>query len=571
MSNDDSAPVRRAGPGADGAADRGRRRLAAYGGWAALGGPLLLAQVVRAPEPLGLDQGLFGCAGLSLLRGEAPYRDVWDSKPPGLFCLYALAFWLFGPGVAAIRILDGAGAVAGAAVVGWLARRWSLCSPRTAALVHILYFHAALFGGYWATGQAETFAGPLVGAAYGLLPCAAGERQGIRCSAAGALLGAAALLKLPMLLFALPVLVWIGLRRAWRPLLAIAGGLAAAILPVLAWLHSIEALDAFVEMVVVYSPLYLEAAAPVHFGAAAWAALSAAAGTAGGLLLPSAAAALAMLGRRCAALARAHRGGHRRAPAAAAAAGGSLTLGGPAWAPCWWVGALAVLAAQRQFAGYHFLPLLPPAALLTGALWRGGARGAVSPVPGARRWLRWAVLSASLLLGANDARAASALYAPNVRYLAGLLSQDAFLRQFATGTFQPAANAELGAYLRERTQADDRILVWGLAPDIYFYARRRASTPYCFHHLLLTDAPISRRLPGLRQRQQRLLDSLAASPPAFILIGHHDANPFEPLPSDEQLRRFPALDRFVRERYALVRTAGTFAVMQRRERASEGY
>lgn len=41
--------------------------------------------------PLDRDEGVFGWIGQSIRRGELPYRDVFDHKPPGAFYLYALA------------------------------------------------------------------------------------------------------------------------------------------------------------------------------------------------------------------------------------------------------------------------------------------------------------------------------------------------------------------------------------------------------------------------------------------------------------------------------------------------
>ncbi|MBI4493561.1 MAG: glycosyltransferase family 39 protein [Chloroflexi bacterium] len=37
----------------------------------------------------GPDQGMFSLEGIAILRGQMPYRDVWDNKPPGLYYTYA--------------------------------------------------------------------------------------------------------------------------------------------------------------------------------------------------------------------------------------------------------------------------------------------------------------------------------------------------------------------------------------------------------------------------------------------------------------------------------------------------
>jgi hypothetical protein len=86
---------------------------------AALGWCVL--QWLRWPEPPGLDQSLFVTYGHWLRRGFVLYRDLWDSKPPGLFAVYALGEACAGARHAP-RMLDAFVAAAAAACMGWLLR-----------------------------------------------------------------------------------------------------------------------------------------------------------------------------------------------------------------------------------------------------------------------------------------------------------------------------------------------------------------------------------------------------------------------------------------------------------------
>src|SRR5690242_18924286 len=45
--------------------------------------------------PIGRDQATFCLIGQGLLRGQVPYRDLWDIKPPGIHCVYALIVKVF--------------------------------------------------------------------------------------------------------------------------------------------------------------------------------------------------------------------------------------------------------------------------------------------------------------------------------------------------------------------------------------------------------------------------------------------------------------------------------------------
>ena len=45
---------------------------------------------------IDIDSGVYSYAGTRILKGELPYRDFWDHKPPGVHYLNALAFRLLG-------------------------------------------------------------------------------------------------------------------------------------------------------------------------------------------------------------------------------------------------------------------------------------------------------------------------------------------------------------------------------------------------------------------------------------------------------------------------------------------
>src|SRR4051794_33526223 len=51
----------------------------------------LFLHVIRLPEPLGVDQGLFACFTRWVPRGLLPYRDLFDSKPPLFLYWWGLA------------------------------------------------------------------------------------------------------------------------------------------------------------------------------------------------------------------------------------------------------------------------------------------------------------------------------------------------------------------------------------------------------------------------------------------------------------------------------------------------
>jgi len=61
---------------------------------------LVLAAFVLLPGLLlgpYQDAGIFATLGEQLTRGELPYRDAWDHKPPGTYVIAALAAAIPGP------------------------------------------------------------------------------------------------------------------------------------------------------------------------------------------------------------------------------------------------------------------------------------------------------------------------------------------------------------------------------------------------------------------------------------------------------------------------------------------
>jgi hypothetical protein len=230
------------------------------------------------------------------------------------------------------------------------------------------------------------------------------------------------------------------------------------------------------------------------------------------------------------------------------------------WLTPWLVLALAAVLLQRQLAGYQFLLAVPPLAITAAAgLHALAARVRAGPRP--QRIIAGAVLLAVALLAVRQVGDWRTAYGPGVRHRFGDLSRERYLRSFAVDL--PATEERAAAYLRARTQPGDGILVWGLSPGIYALADRHPVTRYPFHKLLMTEAPLSRMIPGLEDRRAELMRRLEADPPAYILVGRNDRNGFEPQDSIEGMLAFAAFFRFVDTRYREETKIGRFVVLRR--------
>jgi len=73
--------------------------------------------------PLDRDEGGYGYAGQAILRGEVPYRDFLDHKPPGLFYLFTFAVMLVPPTAVGLHIFLHVWNFLGLIAIAVLARR----------------------------------------------------------------------------------------------------------------------------------------------------------------------------------------------------------------------------------------------------------------------------------------------------------------------------------------------------------------------------------------------------------------------------------------------------------------
>jgi len=103
--------------------------------------------------PLGSDQGTFAYGASILLNGGMLYRDAADTKPPGIFLLYALAETIFGSAESGYRRLEPFILFLGLFPLLQIFQKmkWPLIFLAMSALA--AWYYAGL--SYWDLGQAE--------------------------------------------------------------------------------------------------------------------------------------------------------------------------------------------------------------------------------------------------------------------------------------------------------------------------------------------------------------------------------------------------------------------------------
>jgi hypothetical protein len=160
--------------------------------------------------------------------------------------------------------------------------------------------------------------------------------------------------------------------------------------------------------------------------------------------------------------------------------------------------------------------------------------------------------------------------------LAALSTAASLVMAWGWYALKPAARANLSSYtavasyVREHSQPDDRVFVWGNSPEIYELSDRRMGTrfPFCNYHTgLIWGTPLyDDGAPGAEahivpRAWTELLADLHTAPPAFIVdaagggLDHFAGHGID---------RYPALSAFVHEHYTPVAVVAKVPIWQRR-------
>lgn len=451
--------------------------------------------------PYGRDQALFDYVARGLSLGATPYVDVFDTKPPAIFVVYALALRVFGPRQSSIRYLE----VLGVLLAGWIIGkmldrkgravrtrvRWGGLSALATSGIYFSCFD------FWTSAQVELWEG--IALAGALLVVHRG-RPGLRRAAlSGALCGVAFLFKYPAVFAALAVCALAALRtmRASGYLRAIAvtttfgaGFLAAAglgLLPIAAAPRGIEALSALVAVTRQY------ARSTLVVGPNPWLEFD----YAGRYLIMY--AAFAVGGGVVAFLRGCRRElGHARAIVVVLLA------------------VIASVVVQQKFFAYHWGVVVPFVAALF--VW-----GAIQ-IAGARVARVFAIVAGVVLIGfafppreiTNPATTYRAHTISVARYLAGDIDRGEYLAPF-TGSFafDYRRLEQIGDRLRLSSKAGDTMCVDAFEPVLYTVSGLRCPSRFPWTHLLSSAETAE---PYGSEWRRDYTVSLRRSPPTYLVI-----------------------------------------------------
>ena len=485
--------------------------------------------------PLNRDQGVYATCAEILLAGGAPFSDCWDTKGPALHTTYALARLIFGYNTAGPYILNTLAIAATSIVLANLTLRFLNARLPLAYGVGLLYGLLAISVRFDMNAQPESFANLF--ALLGVLgmTTAVQEKKLWLFPISGAVLAFTMLYKYALLLpygmLALALVALIPLNSAENPFrerlrifgLTIAGSLGL-ILAFSLYLLARGALDdAILHLRFIFFYFPKAQLNPDEFA----------------LRSEPVVQTLQYFGRLPVIIA--------------------FGLAGAGWATGKrrWIGpllisaivaAIAVVWGQQRFTPYHWTAGLPILALGIGTL--------------AHEVINWARLSqraqSLLLTGITVAiltNVAIFFYQDQWLivgdYITGREDMEAFFESQGVWDHKVA-----GDYLRDHTDPDDAIWVWGHHTAIYYLAQRHSPTRFIYNEPLLMH--IRGGHPWKDTWREDTLNDIYNDPPKYILLTTFDRTYFDFQNPNDAWRDIPVYNAFTAQHYVKEYEFGRF-------------
>ncbi len=498
----------------------------------------------------GRDQGIYAMVADAVLRGQMPYRDAWDFKPPGIFLVFAAARALFGPAQVGIRVLEVAGLFGMCAGLVKLAERfWQNRAAGFLAAALALLTHAQL--DFWHTAQPESFGGMVT--VFALLLAARTDEEPApgprRMFLAGVLFGVAGLLKPPLAGGGAVLALYLA-HRTWRasaglpprgrlrsasiPFLWVALGGVAPIAATALWFLAKGALRDLHAVLFVFTPYYTKLG---------WEGSSV-----GGMFYWSF---IEWLTTYCSAM----------------SIGVLLALGYGAESKhrpflALLLGIIAIhllgVTMQGKFFPYHYGATWPLTALV--AAYGFDRLRQRLETRGQLGMLAFGAVVVASCLGRSATKDTPDSFMSRCRKRITLLAggfQDRTTQDglMSIADVNAASNRRAAEIIRERVAPGRPVFVWGFEPVIYDLAERPSASRFLYN--------VPQRVTWSKADMRKtLLEDLAKTPPAAVVVEHHDVFPMvtgDTIDSADTL--FDFWDFFVfLQKYELIEKAGDLDV-----------
>jgi hypothetical protein len=531
--------------------------------------------------PLGRDQGEFATIGRGILDGHIPYRELWNPKPPAVFYVYALAMRLFGRTVPALRAIDLLIVPLIDLALYWIGTR--LASRRvglwTALAFSVFYFTET----FWTLTQNDGIVLlPMVLAVVCLLKTveSSGRRRMVWPFLAGALAAYVVWFKYPFALFGLLLVAgYFLLPRRYAKNLSRTPSLNPSPYPgrdfetvvLLPFLRTRGLGDRGSDEV---APPVQQSGLRTHLQAAVAFLLGGLLVGGGGLLYLVSIGALndliesARVTSQYTALtfnasdfsglmqtALYYRWQQWGLLFVLAALGLLLAARGRRFVLLWALVGLVIMLVQAKGYDYHWLPMLPPLALLAA----GGIdcilreAGRIFPRAGV------AALAGAAALGLLAVLLAG-IWPKAWPYLTGQEDQVAYFSHFQAGEFVADESLKVAQFLRARVAEGDSLFIWGFRPEVYYLSGLNPGARFIFQFPL-----VGSWYPQAWRKE--MVDTLWASMPPYALVLQVDYMPWVTGSHDDSntlLQSYTDLNNWLIANYDRETQIGNFFIWKRK-------
>jgi hypothetical protein len=223
----------------------------------------------------------------------------------------------------------------------------------------------------------------------------------------------------------------------------------------------------------------------------------------------------------------------------------------------WLIAGTAMMLVQLKLYDYHWLPMLPPLALIgAGALEalieaitrRGGSK--TRPYKTILR-----ALTALALLAALTAVIGSR----TLPYLTGREDQIAYYHQFQAGEFVADESLEVANFLKARVAPGDSLFIWGFRPEVYYLSQLNPAVRFIFQFPLVANwyPP---------EWRKQTVEILWAALPPYVLVLQVDYMPWvtgNNEDSNTDLQGYTELNNWLEFNYVRDSQIGNFILWRR--------
>jgi hypothetical protein len=500
----------------------------------------------------GRDQGSYAYQGSVVLHGGVPFKDVWETKGPGIQYIYTFAQILLGHNMWGIHLVDLLAQLLAALLLFVLVYRMAgVLSAVLGACLYLLYYYDS---GFWHVAQCESFAVPLV--LLGFLLTAVeppGPRPG-QCLIGGLYFGLLAWLKPHFILLAGAPVLALCLRRLagkadppngevspkanprWlaRTGICFALGVLAGALTLILWALATGAWQPMKEIYLSFNRVVYFEAQPrsplehaqiiLRFLTHKFLFLT---------LLAAVGAIVLLVRRRFEGI-------------------GLLLLG--------LLGLATVVMANKYFR-YHWFMLLPAATALAGC-----AAAQVEYLGHMKTFkLRavWGVVCAALFLVAlySPVKQAGRELVRVTSCILGASSWEDYNRRFKSDDFSFLSAKAAAEQVERSTSPGQPVLVWAYDSLIYYLANRFAPTRFAYPYPL----GVSTYNELIARWRADFMNDMLTQPPMVIVVGREDRTKLVGKDSQTILDEFPSFKMFLVRNSGLGGTMDNYQVWRRIE------